>query len=64
MTGSAGLFHATQRRLSGSVVLATPLSVRCLGLVCRNRARRRHFRVDDHLRLQGDGPDGSFPIRA
>ena len=27
------IFHATQRRLSGSVVLATPLSVRCLGLV-------------------------------
>jgi membrane fusion protein len=25
------VFHATQRRLSGSVVLATPLSVRCLG---------------------------------
>ena len=27
------VFHATRRRLSGSVVLATPLSVRCLGLV-------------------------------
>jgi membrane fusion protein len=27
------IFHATQRRLSGSVVLATPLSVRCLGLI-------------------------------
>jgi membrane fusion protein len=27
------IFHATQRRLSGSVVLATPLSVRCLGVI-------------------------------
>jgi membrane fusion protein len=27
------VFHATRRRLSGAVVLATPLSVRCLGLV-------------------------------
>jgi len=27
------VFHATQRRLSGAVVLATPLSVRCLGSV-------------------------------
>ena len=56
------VFHATRRRLSGSVVLATPLSVRCLGLVLgRHRAAGADFRVSGDLRAQGDGHGMACP---